>query len=98
VTAPSTGALSAAGYAQNVTGIWTQTFGTIAVTFDLRDEPDMGLLTVTPSGDDAGTDVANATASLVSLGYPGLSYTVAPDGNDEDLGSVTGLSAYSMSL
>jgi hypothetical protein len=97
VAAPSNGALTAAGYTQAPTGLWTNTFGAITVVFDLRGEPDMGLLTVTPSGDVAAADITSASNSLSGLGYPLLAAS-APGGNQEDLGAVGGLVSYSISL
>jgi hypothetical protein len=99
VAAPSSGALTAAGYTQSPTGVWTNTFGTISVVFDLRGEPSGGVLTVTPSGDDLAADVINASNSLSALGFPGLAVAVPVAGdNAEDLGSVGGLQSFSMSL
>lgn len=97
--APSAGALTTAGYTQSPTGVWTQTFGSIVVVFNLVDEPDSGYLTVTPTGDDLASDVTNASNSLSALGYPALAANVPVAGDDqEDLGSVEGLTAFSMSL
>lgn len=98
MAAPSGAALTAAGYTQSPTGVYTQVFGSISVVFDLRGEPDMGLLTVTPSGDDLASDVINASNSLSGLGYPGLSVPTPYGGDGEDLGSVGGLQSYSQSL
>lgn len=96
---PSNAALTAAGYTQSPSAVWTQTFGSIVVQFDLRGQPDSGVLTVTPSGDDLASDIINAGSSLSSLGYPALSITVPVTGDDEeDLGSVGGLQSFSMSL
>lgn len=94
MAAPSGAALLTAGYTQSPTGVYTQTFGSISVVFDLRGEPDMGLLTVTPSGDVSGADVTNAANSLSALGYPLLSAAAG----QIDLAAVEGLTTYSQSL
>ncbi len=100
MAAPSSAALTAAGYAQAPAGVWTNTFGTISVVFDLRGEPSGGVLTVTPSGDDLAADIIAASNSLASLGFPALSVAIpaAAGQNQEDLGSVGGLQSFSMSL
>jgi hypothetical protein len=97
VAAPSAGALTTAGYTQSPTGVWTNTFGTISVVFNLNAAGGLsgGVLTVTPSGDNLGSDIQNAQNSLVSLGYPGFATSVSVP---VDLGSATSLQSFSMSL
>jgi hypothetical protein len=62
-------------------------FGTITVIFSTV----AGTLTVSPSTDNNASDIANASASLASLGYPAI-------GPNASLGSAGGTQVYGQSL
>lgn len=97
MAAPSGGALTTAGYTQSPAGVWTNTFGSIVVVFNLNAAGGFsgGVLTVTPGSDNLGSDIQNAQNSLVGLGYPGFATSTSVP---VDLGSATGLQSFSMSL
>lgn len=91
MAAPTGTALTSAGYTLS-NGVYTNTFGSIVVSFTISDEPGSGLLSVALNGDTSASDAANAAASLASLGYP-----VNTPGNFSFNG-LNGLTTYSQSL
>ena len=110
MAAPTSGALTTAGYTQvGSTGVWNKTFGTIVVSFSIAQGPSGSSLLITPNGDVTAADMQSVFASLSSLGYPQigqqvanpsgvvtpLSVPVAPPVNFE---SANGLQSWGMSL
>jgi len=71
LAAPSSAALTTAGYAQvGSTGVWNKTFGSIVVSFAIAQGASGSYVTITPTGDVVAADMASALASVASLGYP----------------------------
>jgi hypothetical protein len=85
---PTAGALTGAGYTLTA-GVYSKTFGTFTVNFNISQEPGGGLLTVVPNGDISAADIASVNVSLGSLGY-----SVGP----APLTAAGGLTVYSQSL
>jgi hypothetical protein len=88
MTAPTSGALTTAGYTQvGTTGVWNKTFGTAVVTFSIAQGASGSSLTVTPTGDVSAADFDSVVNSLASLGIPGFFRGI---GGNDGAGIVTG--------
>jgi hypothetical protein len=69
LAAPSSGALTGAGYVQvGTTGVYNKTFGTAVVSFNIAQPLSGASLTITPTGDVTAADFTSIVNSLASLG------------------------------
>ena len=67
-TPPVAGALTGAGYTL-ANGVYSKSFGSIVVTFNIGSEPGTGTMSIATNGDVSATDIANVQASLAGFGY-----------------------------
>lgn len=93
MAAPSSTQLTSAGYSLS-NGVYSQTFGSIVVSFTISDEPSGGLLAINLNGDTSASDAANAAASVGKLGYQAASAFAGNAG----LGGAGGQTYYGQSL
>lgn len=107
MAAPSSGALTTAGYTQvGTTGVWNRTFGTIVVSFSIAQGASGSFLTVTPTGDVTAADQVSVENSLASLGvigtgqawYVGLTSPAVATVPPVNFMAQNGLQSFGMSL